>query len=168
VTLIPTALDDADALANRATWLAALRSGDYAQAGGALRVGDSYCCLGVAEDLRDRTAWLPASEHASHCGTHELAVESRYVREAISLTPATMRWLGLLSPTPHVVVRDPDASDAWDVVTLPELNDDWSWSLGEIADAVEAQGPDWRGDREGAVALRDRLTALDHDNEEDR
>lgn len=39
--------------ANRKKWLAALRSGEYKQAKGTLRVGSphgaSYCCLGVAE-----------------------------------------------------------------------------------------------------------------------
>ena len=32
-------------------WLAALRSGEYKQGSGRLRVDDSYCCLGVCADL---------------------------------------------------------------------------------------------------------------------
>lgn len=43
---------------NRAAWVAALRSGDYAQGQQALRTGEpgtdepsGYCCLGVAEDV---------------------------------------------------------------------------------------------------------------------
>lgn len=52
--------------ANRAAWVAALRSDDYQQAQGLLRVGDpdapraghGYCCLGVAEDVgRGGTGW---------------------------------------------------------------------------------------------------------------
>ena len=32
-------------------WIAALKSGEYAQGKGRLRRGDSYCCLGVLCDL---------------------------------------------------------------------------------------------------------------------
>lgn len=52
--------------ANRAAWVAALRSGGYAQARQVLRTGDpdapraahGFCCLGVVEDLgRGGTGW---------------------------------------------------------------------------------------------------------------
>lgn len=36
----------------KAKWIKALRSGEYKQATGALRVNDSYCCLGVLADLQ--------------------------------------------------------------------------------------------------------------------
>ena len=32
-------------------WITALRSGDYLQGKGALRQGDSFCCLGVLADI---------------------------------------------------------------------------------------------------------------------
>ena len=39
-------------------WVAALRSGKYTQATGALRkAGDSFCCLGVLCDIIDPTKW---------------------------------------------------------------------------------------------------------------
>ena len=41
----------------KAAWVAALRSGKYEQGRGALRTGDTYCCLGVACDLIDPIAW---------------------------------------------------------------------------------------------------------------
>ena len=44
-------------LAMRAKWTEALRSGEYQQGRRALRDGDAFCCLGVACDLYDRTAW---------------------------------------------------------------------------------------------------------------
>lgn len=39
---------------NAAKWVAALRSGEYTQAEGRLRAGDSFCCLGVLCDLYAR------------------------------------------------------------------------------------------------------------------
>ena len=38
-------------------WLDALESGNYKQARQRLRVGDSYCCLGVASDLYPEGKW---------------------------------------------------------------------------------------------------------------
>lgn len=39
-------------------WVEALRSGKYQQGGGALRLGDRYCCLGVlAEELGILEPW---------------------------------------------------------------------------------------------------------------
>ena len=35
----------------KTAWLKALRSGEYKQARGQLKVGDAYCCLGVVSDL---------------------------------------------------------------------------------------------------------------------
>ena len=41
----------------KALWIEALRSGKYEQGRGALRMGDKFCCLGVACDLIDQGAW---------------------------------------------------------------------------------------------------------------
>jgi hypothetical protein len=41
----------------KAAWLAALRSGEYEQGRGRLRVGDTYCCLGVLADLYYSGQW---------------------------------------------------------------------------------------------------------------
>lgn len=41
----------------KALWIEALRSGKYKQGRGALRRGDTFCCLGVACDLIDPDAW---------------------------------------------------------------------------------------------------------------
>ena len=38
-------------------WIAALRSGYYEQGRGALRKGDTFCCLGVACELIDKYGW---------------------------------------------------------------------------------------------------------------
>lgn len=44
-------------VANRRRLIEALRSGRYAQARKRLRVGNAFCCLGVACDLHDPTGW---------------------------------------------------------------------------------------------------------------
>lgn len=41
----------------KASWVEALRSGDYSQGKGWLRKGDAYCCLGVLCDLLDPGGW---------------------------------------------------------------------------------------------------------------
>lgn len=38
-------------------WLTALENGEYPQCEGRLRKESGYCCLGVAADLIDNTAW---------------------------------------------------------------------------------------------------------------
>jgi len=38
-------------------WVQALRSGEYKQGKGALRVNDRFCCLGVACDIFGATWW---------------------------------------------------------------------------------------------------------------
>lgn len=38
-------------------WLAALRSGEFAQANGALRKGETFCCLGVLCSVIDPEKW---------------------------------------------------------------------------------------------------------------
>ena len=54
----------------RANWIAALRSGKYKQCKGKLKVGDSYCCLGVACEvlgivpIQIDNEWLYESEVA--------------------------------------------------------------------------------------------------------
>ena len=42
---------------HRQDWVKALRSGDYQQAQGTLRKGDSFCCLGVACDISGVDEW---------------------------------------------------------------------------------------------------------------
>ena len=41
----------------KALWIETLRSGIYKQCKGALRNGDTFCCLGVACDLIDKDGW---------------------------------------------------------------------------------------------------------------
>ena len=99
-------------------WVAALRSGQYKQTTGALRNGDSFCCLGVL------------------CNLHAIAhpkIARKEVSTAIYLgmggaLPYEVRtWAGMFTKTRRI----PDLNE-----TLASLNDDGS-TFDEIAAVIE-------------------------------
>lgn len=126
--------------ANRRAWTAALRSGSYRQAHRALRGGDGFCCLGVAEDVVDCTwrkvagARGPATHVAAHGDDGSLT----------SLTQRGARLLGLAQRSPSVVVWNVGLH-RWLDTTLVLLNDVHRFTLAEIADVVDDQGENWDG-----------------------
>lgn len=146
--------------ANRAAWVAALRSGDYQQATGALRVGDTYCCLGVAETARG-AAWYelpslddvdddvdnPVERGVDDEGTHGVRDDDGVV-VATTLSRDARRWLGVRTDNPAVCVRDD--TGGYYVDDLVALNDGLRLSLTEIAAVVADQPPDWDGSLEAA------------------
>jgi hypothetical protein len=79
---------------NAKKWVAALRSGEYKKGRHFLRTGDTYCCLGVACDLYDKTGW-------------ELGMDDVYVYKVkedggLEITETELpllvsQWLGLAS-----------------------------------------------------------------------
>lgn len=154
--------------ANRAAWLTALRSGDYRQANGALRVdqpdvGPEYCCLGVAEDVQgatwrsiDRLAFDGVDVNELHVEGSTHVVDDVDGPQGIVLSQVTMRWLGVTVSNPFVVFRDPDEDDAWAVTQLSDLNDDRHLTLAQIADVVTDQPAGWTGDE------RESLAELNH------
>lgn len=170
-TIVEPPLDAATVAANRAAWTAALRSGDYAQGQGALRVDDhdgrpTYCCLGVAEDVRGAD-WSPVVlvddddddghvRERTHTGTHELPDGSEL--NGVGLTRAGRRWLGLSSGAPSVVYRCDQYAGTWCVATLVDLNDSLTFTFDEIADVLDDQPADWDGTPEFAeTELRRRV-----------
>lgn len=150
-----------DVTANRAAWVAALRSGDYAQARGALRVDDGYCCLGVAEDVRGRR-WLTHEEFSAEYdvdpdvfddATHVSCDADGGDSATTTLSEGTRAWLGLLVDNPDVCYRGRDDGDEPYVVSsLVDLNDDERLTFAEIADVVADQPPDWTGGHDTAHA----------------
>jgi hypothetical protein len=128
--------------ANRARVVAALRSGDYAQATGALRPHrDGFCCLGVVEDVRG-AEWSTIDDDAFAVRDVWLRVDGVTVGSSgmneTALTGPAMRWLGVVESNPNVVV---DGT----VTSLVDLNDDRGYPFARIADVLEAQRPDWDG-----------------------
>ncbi len=107
-------------------WIAALRSGKYEQGQGALRDGDSFCCLGVLCDLFPGSTWSRTADdtrHACYAGPEtETSVLPREVR----------KWAGLAEANPQVSP----------VYTIAELNDGVHgshkpWSFDRIANLIE-------------------------------
>lgn len=101
-------------------WVAALRSGQYAQGVGNLREGGAFCCLGVLCDLHStitgKGQWDGGEYHAG-C-------------ESDCMVPPdnVCEWAGMQE-------NNPDMES--DYITLAEMNDAGA-SFAEIADKIEA------------------------------
>ena len=104
-------------------WVEALRSGEYEKGKGALRTGDTFCCLGVACEVYRRKAkkghwnggWFAASKKSEH--------RSILPREVA-------KWLGLTSD-PVVTLKSRES------VSLINLNDGRGYSFKRIAKVIE-------------------------------
>lgn len=99
----------------KAKWLSALRSGEYTQAKGKLRVEDYFCCLGVLCDL-----------HAKETGKswHKNGAWS-YLNETLHFPEEVAKWADVKSVVPRV-----------EAAFLSDLNDRGS-SFAQIADLIE-------------------------------
>lgn len=112
----------------RQKWLNALRSGEYKQGRGNLRVGDEYCCLGVAcEVLKDElNLSVGESDGVTLYGSNQATAPSQ-LEDALGLYGPCGEHRDLQSGGP----------------ALTDLNDDEMWSFNQIADEIET-GNYWR------------------------
>jgi hypothetical protein len=121
----------------KALWLAALRSGEYAQTQGTLhRLGQNYdgrpagyCCLGVLCDLAVKagvTKELPYTSDRTSFGKDASDKESAF------LPTSVQGWAGLENSNPEVIVSDEMVG-----YSLSFLNDSRHYTFAEIAEAVE-------------------------------
>jgi len=105
----------------KARWVAALRSGVYAQTTGVLHNEKGYCCLGVLCDIHAQetnTPWVPD------------AFSFLYADEINVLPSIVRKWAGLQRKDPTVKVDEgPEA--------LSNMNDTQRRTFAEIADAIE-------------------------------
>ncbi len=123
--------------ANAKKWVAALRSGKYKQAEGALNVNGSFCCLGVAcelamEDLglikRQRTPDLASN------GSYNYGSVGDYALSFGTLPHAVVDWLGLRTE-----------SGAWledigpSCGSLVAANDQLHLNFEQIANIIESE-----------------------------
>jgi len=109
----------------KAQWIAALRSGEYAQGQYRLRQGDRFCCLGVLCELAVRdgvTVGVPGPGD-----TYD------YDGQEVHLPASIQHWAGIRE-NPMVTVDRPWVSRR----SLAELNDD-GMPFEEIADLIEGQ-----------------------------
>ena len=101
-------------------WVEALRSGEYRQGRKLLRVGDRFCCLGVACDVSNVGEWQ-----------RRKGITFEYEEEMGMLPPAVCDWLGVASGDPVLYVSDKRADKA------SQLNDRDHFTFSQIADAIE-------------------------------
>lgn len=146
-------------------WVEALRSGNYKQGKGALRVTqgrelspseDRFCCLGVACDLAEREGvmldvnFTTRGDQYEHDGEWDVS----YDGDHLELPEAVQDWLGIHESNPLVarlsIERYGLLDDAYRFKlddynnpdlnrTLAEINDDVDNSFGLIANLIEAQ-----------------------------
>jgi hypothetical protein len=110
--------------ANARKWVTALRSGAYKQARESLRVGDGFCCLGVACDLY-------AQEHDKKWDSPPHIVWDGpflFMGKTAELPTNVVVWLGL----ENCMGRQENG------MTLSEANDTGR-SFSEIADIIESE-----------------------------
>lgn len=114
---------------NMATFIAALRSGEYKQGNSRLNTnGNEFCCLGVACDISRIGSWVPKVDAYS--------VDARlYMGEIFYLPPVVQKWLGIDEKNPALTFTDDDGS--WHSAEAGTLNDDWKFSFGQLADCFE-------------------------------
>jgi len=146
-------------------WVEALRSGNYKQGKGALRVTqgrelspseDRFCCLGVACDLAEREGvmldvnFTTRGDQYEHDGVWDVS----YDGDHLELPEAVQDWLGIHESNPLVarlsIERYGLLDDAYRFKlddynnpdlnrTLAEINDGIDNSFGLIANLIEAQ-----------------------------
>jgi hypothetical protein len=103
----------------RNRWLQALRAGSYRQGAGALRFGNTFCCLGVLCDLHSKVAFM-SWEYDEATGIY------RYMGETIVLPREVCVWAGLDDQNPAVPM-----------VMLSTHNDAGKLSFKRIARLIE-------------------------------
>lgn len=109
-------------------WVAALRSGKYQQAGGHLRDGDQFCCLGVLCDISGMGTWAAAVDDDER----STFITTTGDRASGTLPFEVQDWAGLTSSTGDPVYI------AGDKFELAGHNDGGA-TFEQIADAIEAQ-----------------------------
>lgn len=121
----------------KAKWLAALRSGDYAQAKGSLKddlyedennpteaTSVGYCCLGVLCELARQEGGVLTSISKSFSGIYN------YDGESGLLPFSVQQWSGLNDSSPEY--QNEDGEYIW----LTDLNDNGK-TFAELADIIE-------------------------------
>jgi hypothetical protein len=120
----------------KAKWLAALRSGEYAQAKARLKTNSGYCCLGVLCDLH-------AKETEGHWGN--AGGDPVYLGDLFDLPETVQKWAGVNDAEPridvaHITAALPNVVNSRDdrgFLTVAQLNDR-GVSFALIADLIEA------------------------------
>ena len=103
-------------------WVDALRSGEYQQGFGQLRVAGGYCCLGVLCDLHRRR-----TNQGEWLGDGYISVGAS-IPELGTLPKAVKDWAGLSEDNPNLTPLQ---------MSLSELNDAEEMSFSDIANLID-------------------------------
>lgn len=132
-------------------WVAALRSGEYTQGTGDLRLANedgslSYCCLGVLCELHRKEHNADGSGYhyqweslpSRLCGSHRPV--GAYANHTDNLPHSVRQWAGISEADPriHFDSDEPYAGDHG----ITYLNDDCGMPFDQIADLIEKQWED--------------------------
>ena len=105
-------------------WVKALRSGDYVQGTGHLRLDNSFCCLGVLCDLAEKQKICKVKRD----------IDGLYLFDDSSggLPATVLEWAGLSRYGPEVEYQGFYEELAW-------LNDYENLTFDQLADLIEKQ-----------------------------
>ncbi|MFE7797034.1 hypothetical protein [Nocardia sp. NPDC057440] len=112
-------------------WVAALRSGDYAQTRGYLRDNSGFCCLGVLCDIAAKSGVVVGS-YTGILGSYQYGANY----EDLVLPPEVQEWAGIRVGSPRIGEYTWPDGGTNDDIELSELNDE-GVSFSEIADLIE-------------------------------
>lgn len=119
----------------RVELVAALRSGDYEQVHAALRVGDKFCCLGVACDKSGLGRWEGGGLYKVF-GDCSNAIMPYGVREYYGFRTGGGDFT-VVEGMPHldkILAKGPVSGLE---ISLYSLNDYYGFTFAEIADVIE-------------------------------
>jgi hypothetical protein len=120
-------------------WVAALRSGKYKQARGALCKDGAYCCLGVLCDLYRKAkkkrgvGFKPLVQDDGSISPTKRFFDNKGKMMSDVPTDDVAEWAGISSCNPLVKTSETSAE------FLAVLNDERKKTFPEIADLIEAQ-----------------------------
>jgi hypothetical protein len=113
-------------------WTSALRSGEFEQTSQALRVNNSFCCLGVLTELYHRETGLGSwfENGKLEDGITPFLIDSAQV-EYTELPTCVMVWAGMDSINPTITVNGKPTE-----LTLAGLNDS-GVKFDKIAEVID-------------------------------
>lgn len=122
----------------KARWLSALRSGDYQQGTGSLRLtqygAEEWCCLGVLCDIA-------AGDDVGHwtgIETANVRYQAGEEERTAALPTAVMKWASLSEDDPDVTAANPNIDPSPQLpYALSAVNDEFSFDFMAIADLIE-------------------------------
>lgn len=138
-------------------WVAALRSGEYAQTMGFLHDKEGFCCLGVLCEIAVADGVIEKWEPNPNTFTTAIRPDEKLIMfygrrgsddldeaSQTSLPTLVIEWAGLSSSNPEVfspeVLEYEDfRAEDYGQTDLASLNDDDQLTFEEIADVIEKQ-----------------------------